>query len=635
MDFIHNLKIGILAIATVVSSWAGVVPQTAQAPTEADTFGAYNVSGGGTYRLKASLGVSDATISLSSFKEPISNTPYTMAYINTSIAYGTVDPQTSRSEFISFTGITQNTDGSARLTGVTRGLTRTPAGSACTASTTLAQRHPGQAIFILSDSPCHFAEYTVRRNDETITGQWDFPYPSASTSVATKGYVDQVAFGTTTIDRLITSGVAGETVVAGNIVYFSNSDARWYKTDTSTSTTLFQTLLGIAQGAGSSGSSIGGGVLLRGLDENQTSLVAGSIYYASTTPGKISSATSTEFNKILGQAKNSTSLQFDPSFIADDPSLTYLYGNGKHGDATITGTVTLTQNMYYRNLVVQNGAIVNTGGYAIYANLSITNAGTIRNNGTVGTVGGDGGPTSSDGGPAGPGGAGASGGYFSAGKNGSNGGAGAACPSGNGNGTAGTAGVAQSPSAVGADGARGGTGGTSTGGTGGAGGTYGTASTTLENVLASYLPNYPVTSGSEFSIISGIGVVGTSTGKTLSPSAGSGGGGGGGCATGQYGGGGGGAGGSGGVVFLAAPQIVNTGTISANGANGGAGGSGFAGGGGGGAGSGGIVAMIYRVLSDTGTTQASGGTGGAAGSGASPQAGTNGNAGKVFKLKIE
>lgn len=157
--------------------------------------GAFNTSGGGTYRLKNSVGIADTSLPLSSFKEPVSNIPYTMSYLNTTIGYGTIDPQTSRSEFISFSGITQNSDGSAALTGVSRGLTRTPAGSSCTASTTLAQRHPGQSVFILSDSPCLFQEYAVKRNDETITGVWGFPYPSASNTPATKGYVDTLSFG--------------------------------------------------------------------------------------------------------------------------------------------------------------------------------------------------------------------------------------------------------------------------------------------------------------------------------------------------------------------------------------------------------------------------------------------------------
>jgi hypothetical protein len=47
-----------------------------------------------------------------------------MALLNTDIVYGTIAPKTSSSEFISFTGITQNADGTATLTGVTRGLAK-------------------------------------------------------------------------------------------------------------------------------------------------------------------------------------------------------------------------------------------------------------------------------------------------------------------------------------------------------------------------------------------------------------------------------------------------------------------------------------------------------------------------------
>jgi len=146
--------------------------------------GAYNWSGGGTYRLQSSIGTTDTTIKLSSFKEPISNTLYTMSYLNTSVAYGTLDPQQpTRSEFISFTGITQNADGTATLTGVTRGLSKS---YPYTTSSTYKQTHSGQSIFILSDSPQHFAEFAVKANDEVITGTWTFNnFPiTASTTYA-------------------------------------------------------------------------------------------------------------------------------------------------------------------------------------------------------------------------------------------------------------------------------------------------------------------------------------------------------------------------------------------------------------------------------------------------------------------
>jgi hypothetical protein len=153
----------------------------------------YSPTGGGTYRLQSSIGTTDTTIKLSSFKEPVSNIAYTMTYLNTAIAYGTLDPQQStRSEFVSFTGITQNSDGTATLTGVSRGMSRS---YPYTASTTLRQTHSGQSIFILSDSPQHFSEYAVKRNDEDITGDWKVPTPANSTSIANRAYVDGAAFG--------------------------------------------------------------------------------------------------------------------------------------------------------------------------------------------------------------------------------------------------------------------------------------------------------------------------------------------------------------------------------------------------------------------------------------------------------
>lgn len=134
------------------------------------TVGSYSPTGGGTYRLGQSIGTSDTTIRLSSFKEPVSNIPYTMSYLNSDIEYGTLSPQSSVSEFISFSGITQNTDGSATLTGVIRGLSRTPGTGGCVASTTLAQSHAGQSILILSNPPCQLAEYTPLRTTATSTG---------------------------------------------------------------------------------------------------------------------------------------------------------------------------------------------------------------------------------------------------------------------------------------------------------------------------------------------------------------------------------------------------------------------------------------------------------------------------------
>lgn len=194
MDFLQSIANTFLTGVMVVNALFGGAP-----PAPVPTFGDFNPTGGTTYRLASSIGTTDTSIRLSSFKEPVSNIPYTMSYINTDIAYGTLDPNVpSKSEFISFTGITQNANGTAVLTGVTRGLARSPGADATgctTASSTLRQSHSGQSIFILSDSPCFFGEYAVKENDESITGSWSFPSPTIGANPATKAYVDGSVFG--------------------------------------------------------------------------------------------------------------------------------------------------------------------------------------------------------------------------------------------------------------------------------------------------------------------------------------------------------------------------------------------------------------------------------------------------------
>lgn len=174
------------------------------------SLGAFQPAAGGTYRLQTSIGSTDTSIRLASFEEPISDLPITMTSLTSDIGYGTVDPQSStRKEFVSFTGITQNSDGTATLTGVTRGLAFL---YPFTASTTLRQAHPGQSIFILSDSPQLFDEYTKRRNNEWITGTWGFNLAPTTTDtcnsaaeLCNKTYVDSLSIAgapTSTEDTL-------------------------------------------------------------------------------------------------------------------------------------------------------------------------------------------------------------------------------------------------------------------------------------------------------------------------------------------------------------------------------------------------------------------------------------------------
>lgn len=192
----------------------------------APTLGTFNLTGGGVYRLQSSIGSTNTSITLSSFKEPVSNIPYTMSYLQTDIIFGTLDPQNpSRKEFISATGVTQNPDGTATLTGVTRGLSFTPdIVRGCVASSTLAQSHSGQSIFILSDSPCVFTQFLNTQNvatssnilifSSTTPPRYDFTAAQASGSfiattseLASVAYVNAVSFSGTTNATEATKGI--------------------------------------------------------------------------------------------------------------------------------------------------------------------------------------------------------------------------------------------------------------------------------------------------------------------------------------------------------------------------------------------------------------------------------------------
>lgn len=169
--------------------------------------GAYNPTGGGTYRLQSSVTSSATSFTLASFKEPISNIPYTMTYLNSSIEYGTFEPQSGTKEFVSFSGITQNVDGTATITGAVRGLGFS---YPYTASTTLTNPHPGQSIFILSNPPQLTNQYlNLLNSSQTVAGTNTFGATttfsvspsltvdctsgSANTDICAKAYIDAVA----------------------------------------------------------------------------------------------------------------------------------------------------------------------------------------------------------------------------------------------------------------------------------------------------------------------------------------------------------------------------------------------------------------------------------------------------------
>lgn len=270
------------------------------------------------------------------------------------------------------------------------------------------------------------------------------------------------------------------------------------------------------------------------------------------------------------------------------------------GDVTVNKNLSLTRNMYYSNLTVNSGVILNANGWRIVVTDTLTLNGTISNDGTDAstTVAGTGtsnmyttylGPGTTGGAGltvAGYGNAGVAAGYQCAGAKGGDGGQATGLYSG---GLAGSY-IAMSP----------------------VDGGLNALSTLPIAFLGRMLSN-------NFYILGGTGGGGGACTKGTSTTVKSGAGGGG-----------------GGFMVIAARNITGSGKLSAHGGNGSSGsvtsGSGGVGGGGGGGG-GCIIVISQSGIPATITMDVSGGTGGAS-AGTAGNLGKDGAAGNIFKIQV-
>lgn len=267
-----------------------------------------------------------------------------------------------------------------------------------------------------------------------------------------------------------------------------------------------------------------------------------------------------------------------------------LLGTGADGDVTISDDTTLTADVFYDNLTVNNGVTLNTGGYRVFVRGTLTNNGTIQRNGN------DGGNGTS--------------------------------------GAVGSGGAALTTTMLGGStaggGAGGGPGGNISYAYGGAGGKGGTGDGAGSNGGSVSAP--PVTSFQLSELVYLLLMRTSEPGSSIYHIYGGSGGGSGDTSAGCCGGGGGS---GGGVVWIACNELVNNGTISADGGNGGNGYTGGGGASGGGAGGGGgLVVLIYGSKSVAGTIQAAGGSGGAKGGGGISTDGASGSAGTVLEYVL-
>lgn len=334
MKNLKKISAGILLLSFVFAT-----------PLSADTL----PIAGQTYTLAGSGVSSSATsFTLQSFKLPQTGQKIQTADLG-DIFYVTLEPGTNRQEIVGCTIVTQNSNNTATLSNCGRGYSPI---NPYTASTTLRFTHGGGTQVVFSNPPQFQNQYTAKANDETITGSWSLPVPLSNTNPATKGYVDALVSGGSVVNSaVVVPGVAGETISVGQVLYLKQSDARWYKASIAIPEAS-STVLGIAEGAGTSGVSISPGILLQGLDTNQLGLSAGLNYFLSSAAGTPGAATTTRY---VGRARSSSSIYFDTfSSSANYPTLS--------GANAFTGTNTFTAPTVLSNIATSSAVATTTVG---------------------------------------------------------------------------------------------------------------------------------------------------------------------------------------------------------------------------------------------------------------------------------
>lgn len=156
------------------------------------------------FSLAGAGAITGATAIILSSMQTIDGGEVTMADFG-AIGYGTLEPGNGElEEQISFTGITQNTNGTATLTGVKNVLMIYP----YTEASGTTKTHAGATTFVISNTSGFYNKLVSKDDDATITGKYTFPgggnasapvsgtvyaAPTDDLEYASKKYVDEVA----------------------------------------------------------------------------------------------------------------------------------------------------------------------------------------------------------------------------------------------------------------------------------------------------------------------------------------------------------------------------------------------------------------------------------------------------------
>lgn len=298
--------------------------------------------------LYANIAGSDISMRVTPFPVDLDGNKLTMAALGTTPQV-TVDPKIlGVEEIIGFTNLVDNGDNTGTFTGLLRDLA-----SSSLATPGTGKAHGAGAKVVISWNPQDVARMAALENDQTFQGTNSFLLvpnssqdPVGPNDLTRLSYVQALVLGTLTTINVIVPGTAGATIAAGQLVYFDDPTNVWLLCDADFPATVNNVLLGIAQGAGTIGNAIANGILLQGVDTHQSGLTIGQTYYASNTPGSISSTPGTT-SVTVGIGKTATTLYFAPRF---NQQLTQDQFNALVGDL---GTPSAT-NLFMTQLGFQN-----------------------------------------------------------------------------------------------------------------------------------------------------------------------------------------------------------------------------------------------------------------------------------------
>lgn len=122
------------------------------------------------------------------------------------LGFGTIEPGNgTQEEQISFTGVTQNTNGTATLTGVSHVLFVSP----YTASSGTTKTHAGSTSFVISNTAGFYDRLLAKADDETITGKFVFPNDDVSNAGIATDTDTAIATAFVTLGQLSRQAISG------------------------------------------------------------------------------------------------------------------------------------------------------------------------------------------------------------------------------------------------------------------------------------------------------------------------------------------------------------------------------------------------------------------------------------------